>query len=185
MLGIKGVIALLSVFIAGLVLGVFMISVFSNRPAEITGNQVLLLTDRDYFREVHQLLSEAERSIHMVMFDVKYYPDYPESLVNSLLSDLADAASRGADVRVITDEYLTEKPVVRILKENGIDVKFDSKEVTTHSKLIIIDSQIVIVGSTNWGYHSIERNHEANVIINSASLAGQFEGYFERVWAES
>jgi len=173
------------VFIAGLLLGSLVTYTLSQKPADIRDNQVALLADRDYFGNVHSLLSQAEDSIHMVMFDVKYYPDYPESLVNSLLSDLEQAAKRGVDVRIITDEYLTEKPVVRILQESGIGIKFDSGEITTHSKLIIIDSKIVIVGSTNWGYHSIEKNHEANVIIRSSSLSRQFEGYFEGIWAES
>ncbi|NIO19299.1 MAG: hypothetical protein GTN76_00765 [Candidatus Aenigmarchaeota archaeon] len=175
----------LSVFIIGLVLGMFILSAFSNRPVDIDENQILLLTDRDYFDGVHTHLSQANQSIHMVMFDIKYYPEYPESLVNSLLTDLEEAANRGVDVRIITDEYLTEKPVVRILKENGIDIKFDSKETTTHSKLIIIDSKIVIIGSTNWSYHSIEKNQEANVIINSKPIAERFEGYFEGIWVRS
>ncbi|NIO22988.1 MAG: hypothetical protein GTN38_03095 [Candidatus Aenigmarchaeota archaeon] len=172
-------------FIIGLFFGMFITYSLSNRPVDIGENQVLLLADRDYFEGIHSLLSEARSSIHMVMFDIKYYPDYPESLVNSLLSDLENAAARGVEVRIITDEYLTEKPVVRILKESGIDIKFDSGEVTTHSKLIIIDSKIVILGSTNWSYHSIEKNHEANVVIHSSSFARQFEGYFERIWMES
>jgi len=173
------------IFIIGLFLGMFITYTLSQKPVDVRENQVALLTDRDYFRGVQNLISEAKSSIHMVMFDIKYYPDYPESLVNSLLADLGDAASRGVDVRIITDEYLTEKPVVSILEENGIGIKFDSKEITTHSKLIIIDSKIVIVGSTNWGYHSIEKNHEANVIIYSVPLARQFEGYFESIWVES
>lgn len=173
------------VFLIGLVFGMFVTLSLSHYPVDIDEGQVALLTDRDYFEGVHSLLSEAEYSIHIVMFDVKYYPDYPESLVNSILSDLEQATRKGIEVRIITDEYLTEKPVVRILKESGIDIKFDSKERTTHSKLIIIDSKIVIVGSTNWGYHSIEKNHEANVVIYSEPLAKQFEGYFEGIWVES
>ena len=175
---------LLMVFLSGVFLGFSLFST-PKTPVGISENQAISLTDRDYFPTVHHLLNSANSSIRMIMFDVKYYPDYPESLENSLLSDLESAVERGVDVRIITDEYLTEKPVVRILEEKGINIKFDPKDITTHGKLIIIDSKIVIVGSTNWGYHSIEKNHEANVVIHSASLARQFGDYFERVWAES
>lgn len=174
-----------AVFAFGIVLGAAVTSIFSKTPVDINENQISLLNDREYFDSVDNLLSQAKRSIHMVMFDISYYPDYPDSLVNSLLSDLKEAASRGVDVKVITDEYLTERPVVRILEESGINIKFDSKAITTHPKLIIIDSQIVIIGSTNWSYHSIEKNHEANVIIHSIPLARQFEGYFQSIWMES
>lgn len=174
---------LVLVFLSGIVLGSFLSP--AKIPTEIGENQVVPLNDRDYFRTVSKLIDSANVSIRMVMFDVKYYPDYPDSPGNFLLSSLENASARGVDVRIITDEYLTEKPVVSILRGNGIDIKFDSKEITTHAKLIIIDSKIVIIGSTNWSYHSIDKNHEANVIINSKSLAKQFEGYFGSIWVES
>ena len=154
-------------------------------PVDLAENQAVPLNDREYFREVKNLIDSANHSIHVIIFDINYYPDYPESPSNSLLLSLSEAASRGIDVRIITDERPTDKPVVTMLKEKGVNIKFDSKDVTSHAKLIIIDSKIVIIGSTNWSYHSLEKNHEANVLIRSPSLAGEFENYFETVWAES
>ena len=186
MSGVKGLLVLFPlVFFAGIMLGAFFISFPRSSPVDISENQVALLNDRDYFEGVTSFISIANHSIHMVMFDVKYYPDYPDSLASSLLSALGDAAGRGVDVRIITDEFLTEKPVLSMLKEKGANIKFDSRDITTHAKLIIIDSEIVIIGSTNWSYHSIEKNHEANVVIRSPPLAKKFDGYFEKVWAES
>ena len=177
---------LFSIFLVGLIFGIFITSMVSQpSPITIDEGQIAPLTDRDYFTTVNSLLSSANRSIHMIMFDLRYYPEYPESPGNYLLSSLSEAASRGVDVRVITDEYLTEKPLVNMLREKGVNIKFDSKDVTTHAKLIIIDSKFVIIGSTNWSYHSLEKNHEANVLIHSPSLAEEFERYFEKLWAES
>ena len=180
---VTGVAILILVFLSGTVLGSFLTP--SKTPADIGESQAVPLNDREYFRTVIELIDSANFSVHAIVYDVNYYPDYPESPSNILLSALEEAAGRGVDVRFITDETPTEKPVITILKENGVGMKFDSKDITTHAKLIIIDSKIVIIGSTNWSYYSIDKNHEANVLINSASLARKFESYFESIWSES
>jgi phosphatidylserine/phosphatidylglycerophosphate/cardiolipin synthase-like enzyme len=51
--------------------------------------------------------------------------------------------------------------------------------------MMIIDSQIVLVGSTNWSHFSLDKNHEANILINSKELAKEYEKYFEEIWKES
>jgi len=170
------------VFLAGLVLGSYL-SV--SKPSAIGDSQAIPLTDREYFRTVQTLIDSANFSIDVIMYTINYYPEYPDSKGHMLLFDLEEAAARGVGVRIITDQTPTEKPVLSMLKDSGIEIKYDSKEKTTHAKLIIIDSKIVIIGSTNWSYNSIEKNHEANVLINSRSLAKQFEDYFNIVWSES
>lgn len=157
----------------------------THAPASLEGGEVAALTDRGYFPEVSALLASANKSIHVIMYSVNYYPDYPGSGVNLLIEEMETAAKNGLDVRVLADEEATDKPVVSILKERGINAKFDSAATRTHAKLIIIDSKIIIIGSTNWSYSALDQNHEASAVINSAPLAGQFEAYFEKVWAES
>ena len=105
--------------------------------------------------------------------------------MNFIVKDLIEAANRGVDVRIVADEFQTEKAVIDYLRSKGIDIKFDNPKRTTHSKLIIIDRKVVIVGSTNWSYYAVEQNHESNVIIVSDKIAEEFEEYFEEVWGES
>ncbi len=157
----------------------------SHGPVKLEGDAIAAVTDRDYFPLASEAIASAEESIRMIVYDMNYYVDYPDSSVNLLIGALGDAAARGVDVRVIVDGNATEKPVLSILKESGVNAKFDSKETTTHAKLIIIDSKIVIIGSTNWSYYSVEKNHEANVVINSPALARQFEAYFNGIWMET
>ncbi len=155
------------------------------RPVSLEGNEVMVLTDRDYFPQVSEMLASADKSIHILLYSVNYYTDYPGSNVNLLIDSLETASARGLDVRIIADEYATEKPVISLLKERGINIKYDSKDTTTHAKLIIIDSKIIIIGSTNWSHYALDKNHEASVIINSPPLAAQLENYFEKIWMES
>jgi phosphatidylserine/phosphatidylglycerophosphate/cardiolipin synthase-like enzyme len=184
----KTLIIFIFIFLFGVVMGGFICLQVAKSvyiPTNLSPNQIVPITDGNYFPNVHNLLISANLSIHMVMFDVKYYPNYPESLENTLLNDLIEKAKEGIDIRIVTDEYLTEKPVLTYLKNNGVNIKYDSKERTTHSKLIIIDGKIVIVGSTNWSYYSLERNREANVVVYSEGLAKKFETYFNQIWGET
>lgn len=170
-------------FLAGLLSGVYI--AYEKGPAGLNDGQATPLTDREYFGSVKNFIGSANSSVRIIMFDIKYYPEYPESPSNLLIAFLSEAAAEGVDVRIITDEWLTEKPVLTMLEDAGVMIKYDSRDVTTHAKLIIIDSKIVIIGSTNWSYHSIDENHEANAVISSASLAAQFEDYFNSIWSES
>jgi len=154
-------------------------------PANLEENQIVSLTDREYYPSVSEMLGSANESVHIILYSLNYYLDYPNTSVNELVGRLESAAARGVDVKVIVDEAATDKPVVELLKEMGINVKFDVKGTTTHAKLIIIDSKLVIIGSTNWSFSAVDKNHEANVAVYSLPLAAQFEDYFGRVWQES
>jgi len=62
-------------------------------------------------------------------------------------------------------------------------VKLDSREVTTHSKALIVDGKSVLVGSSNWSYYSLAKNVEIDLVINDVpSVAEAFEVYFEEIW---
>ncbi len=150
-----------------------------------TCENIRVVNDREYFEAVSPLLKNSKESIHILMFNVAYYVKYPNSTMNFIIRDLIEAADRGVDVKIVADEYQSTEATVEYLQSRGINIKFDNPEQTTHSKLIIVDGKVVIVGSTNWSYYAIEKNHESNVIIESEIIAEEFELYFEAIWEES
>ncbi len=68
-----------------------------------------------------------------------------------------------------------------LLSENGVPVFYDNENRVTHNKVLIIDKYITIIGSTNWTYSALRKNHEASVMIKSGSVALAFEGKFEKI----
>ena len=50
-----------------------------------------------------------------------------------------------------------------------------------HSKIFVIDEYITIIGSTNWTYSALRKNHEASVMIKSKSVAIAFERKLEKI----
>ena len=47
-----------------------------------------VVNDREYFERVFELIDSADKSIHLVMFEIKYYDKYPDSEVNQLVEKL-------------------------------------------------------------------------------------------------
>lgn len=153
-------------------------------PAE----DVEVIQNREYFPRVHQALKEARESIKVIMFEVCYYEEYPDSPSNILIRDLIEAHGRGVKVEVILEVGIFEEvnrnnqEVGQLLSREGVVVAFDFPSVTTHAKLITIDGEISILGSTNWKYYSLSKNNEVSVLIKSREVAGEIEEYFKVIW---
>lgn len=150
-------------------------------PVVLSDGSVQVLVDGDYYTTVSDLISGAQNTVHVAMFSANYQtdPEYREGHVNQLLEQLVALRNKGIEVSVIMDDWPEgNSRAVNYLEKNNVPVKLYSGEGTLHAKLIIIDGKIVIVGSTNWSHHSIDKNHEANVIINNEGIAQEFESYF-------
>jgi phosphatidylserine/phosphatidylglycerophosphate/cardiolipin synthase-like enzyme len=146
---------------------------------------------RNYISILCELLRQATRSVHVVMYRASYYAAYRESLSNEILRELIDAVGRGLDVKVLLDDcaYYPDSASANLeaalyLYLHGVEVRFDDPTQTTHAKLVIIDEESVVLGSTNWNYYSLEKNNEVNLaLINLPSVAACYEPYFQLLWA--
>lgn len=179
-----------------LILAAFLGGIWTGRHLSqpgYSGSEVPVL-DRDYYDKALSLIRGADRTIHILMFELFYYPQHPESKTNILLQELVNAHRRGVNVKVCVEggeDYLGEDFLrkqlrgYRYLKENGVEIRVDPKGVTSHAKLLIVDGRTVLLGSTNWSYHALEKNSETNVLVESPSLASSFEKYFNRIWKSS
>ncbi len=146
----------------------------------------------NYVRVLTQLLASAKRSVHVVMYRASHYPGYPGSLSNVILQDLIDAAGRGLDVRIVLDDcaFFPDSAEANLeaalfLHLHGVDVRLDDPSVTTHAKLVIIDEETVLVGSTNWNYYSLEKDNEVDLaFIGLRAVALPYERFFCLVWED-
>jgi competence ComEA-like helix-hairpin-helix protein len=149
-----------------------------------------LIFDSQYGPFIENLLNECKASIRMIMFffrfeDEKNYPTDP------LIKKIIQAKSGGADVKIILNidddsgPYDSEKingNAFKYLSDHGINVNFDDPEKVTHSKIIIMDSRHVIVGSHNWTAGSFYQYDDTSVYIDSEEIAKNYELDFENRW---
>ena len=89
---------------------------------------------------------------------------------------LVDAHKRGVEVEVILDKsqkgekYTSADFVIHA----GIPTKIDAKHAIAHSKIIVIDGQVVITGSFNFTTAAEEHNAENLLVIRSPELAAKY-----------
>lgn len=147
-----------------------------------------LLQDQGYYPEVMRLINSAQNSVRVCMFQAVVYPGHPESPSNQLLQGLIAAHKRGVRVEVVLDNggslnevAASNSETARLLKKAGVAVFFDSEHVTTHTKFLVIDNAIAVLGSTNWTYHALAKNHELSAVLYSPEAARSMNDYFEMV----
>jgi phosphatidylserine/phosphatidylglycerophosphate/cardiolipin synthase-like enzyme len=163
-----------------------------------TVDEVKPVNNRDYYPELHKAISNATERIWVSQVQALYYmsrppyapkdhdnPEGAASLTNLIIKDLAEASKRGVDVRVALD-IQAERANVNIdganrLIPHGVRVFFDSPEVTSHAKMLIIDDDLTILGSTNWSLNAVEIGNEANVFIKSKELNAQYADYIAAI----
>ena len=155
-----------------------------------TKKVIPLAVKKDYSNQLHNLLNNAQKRIHIIMYGMRYYPQYPDSIVNTILNDLIEAKKRGLEVKVLLDKSgynqklnRFNEEAARYLEENGVEVRFDSPEVHTHAKLIIIDDA-TLLGSSNWGYGGLELYLGSNVLLLDPQITDSYEKYFQRLWLQ-
>jgi cardiolipin synthase len=160
-------------------------------PAE----DVETINNADYFVKIDKILKDAKQSVYVIMFSMQYYDDYLNSPSNFLLKDLVDAKNRGVDVKVVIesgegkkktglkqDKLVDNEKAVQYLKKNNVPYVLDSEDITTHSKLILIDGIYTVIGSTNWSYSALSKNNETSVLIKSSEVTKAYIDYFNNLF---
>ena len=149
--------------------------------------EVRLLTDRAYFPALHSLIEHAYGDIEVVMFLFKTTAS-PRNQANLLAEDLIAARARGVTVSVLLEKSDYDQELNREntrvgarLAQAGIHVRFDSPNTTTHAKAVVIDHRYCLVGSHNFTGAALEYNHEASLLVDSPSLAGQLLDYMANI----
>ncbi len=102
----------------------------------------------------------------------------------ALSQALCVAARSGVDVRIIIPSKADHRLVfwasqfnVDQLLRHGVRI-FSYKDGFIHAKTMVVDTQIVSVGTTNLDMRSLEVNYEVQAFIQSSELAERFESDF-------
>ncbi len=139
---------------------------------------------RDYFSVAQREISRARSSIVVGLYLFSFRPEEAGSPVMVLAESLVRAHRAGVKVEVLLDQnvnYVDGEPFDPIegknaaayayLKAAGVPVFYDSASTYTHSKIVVIDGETVILGSSNWSFSAFNKNEEANVLIRSTDVA--------------
>lgn len=146
------------------------------------------IPNRYYLPGIKALFRKAKKEIRVFIFTARYYREYQDDVGKRLISYLKDALSRGVRVELILDasdwnkrNSLHNKMFAEELKKYGAEVWYEPTDITSHDKIIVVDSTYVVVGSTNWSFYALMANNEASVIIQSPGLANYYIKHLEQI----
>lgn len=126
------------------------------------------------------LISRANSSIHVMIYEFSN---------TDIANALVKAKQRGVDVKIIMDGSEAESQnvgAVAVLSQGGVPLKdYTPLNGILHDKVAIIDGYIVVTGSYNWSYSADNFNDENMLVLNSATLAAQYQTDFQTLWNQT
>ncbi len=135
-----------------------------------------------YCDVVGEALAGAEVSIDLLMASI----DLDD---NPLIDDLRGACARGVRVRLLLDcsdwsPSITQRnrPAIQALAEAGVEARFDDPQTTTHAKMVVVDREIVVLGSTNWNRYALREHRQADLRVDEPRIAEAYARFFDLLW---
>lgn len=132
----------------------------------------------DFPKIVIPLIKGAKKSIKIIVFDWRLYPENPGASCQRFNQAIISAHKRGVDVRAITNTRET----IKELKKINLKIKYLYSHNLVHIKLMIIDDEKIIVGSHNYSESAFERNLELSVLLDNPENKGRFIKFFNNLY---
>jgi len=157
-------------------------------PGQLTG--VAPVRNSDYVDLVQHLLESARHRIYLQMFF--FTSAGTNSPGDRLIAALNAAGARGADVRVILDADLehdyhqaskVNRETAAALQQTGMALRLDLYGTTTHSKVLVVDEDQVVIGSHNWSVPSFYSRDETSLYVEGAGPAAREADWFLKLWS--
>jgi cardiolipin synthase len=101
---------------------------------------------------------------------------------------LTAAARRGVELRILLDPTQSQNAdSLAVLQPAGAAVRFylQAGDELLHAKLAVFDGGTVLFGSCNWSRSGFTRNHELDLMVDDATLAGAFLERVDQDWRAS
>ena len=102
---------------------------------------------------------------------------------------LYQAKERGVEVRVIIDQTQDAKsyPVLRFLKEEGLDLQFLKGNVggSMNNAFAIFDDKLLVTGSYTWTEYAEKFNYENAIFIDESDVVEKYKNEFEALYDKS
>lgn len=138
------------------------------------------VSGRDYLPAVLPLLEGAQRTIILALYELDWPSRSPNHPVAQLVEALAAAKRRGVEVTVVLNRdqvghyplFTRNDAAMAALQAAGITPVTPPPGLRLHDKVLVVDKEIVVLGSTNWSYAALMRNSESAVLIRSPAYAG-------------
>lgn len=146
--------------------------------------KVTLLKNGEYGEALLKGIHSARRSI-LVSSYIFRVTNSRRNFPAHIARELVSARQRGVNVTVILEKPRSSRDdlnrenlhTAAILARGGVKVFFDSPNVVTHAKAVVIDDRYVYIGSHNLTQSALTRNNELSVLLDSPEIAADIRDY--------
>jgi len=137
------------------------------------------ITGKQIAEKVIPLIKAAKHQIEIIVYEWRWYPGEPGINIQQFNNEIVNAVKRNVIVKAIAQPEKTRK----ILKENGIKTREFYLTKKIHTKMMIIDGQLAIVGSHNYTKNAFNLNEELSLITDDQEAMKRLKEYFQNIWS--
>lgn len=157
---------------------------FNHQDFNIGGQLVelwFLPDNKEASLKIKSLIRGAQKTLRIAMFTWTRY---------DLAKAVIAAAKRGVDTQVVIDHYSgkgASEIVVKMLKENGVDIALSRGGPLLHHKFMYIDGNTLVNGSANWTKAAFTQNDDCFIVINGITNEQKMkmDSVWQTIWKES
>ena len=133
---------------------------------------------KEFADKVIPLIKNAKKSISIIIYDWRWYPDQIGSGIQKFNNAIINAHKKNINIKIITYSTHTLKTFSQF---EILIVKLPSSR-PIHTKLMIIDKKIAILGSHNYTMNAFTINYEVSVITQDENAVKRLNQYFSNLW---
>jgi len=143
-----------------------------------------LLSPDNYAEHALALLKRARRRLYIQNQYIKIAKQNADEFT-ALLDAIKGAMHDGVDVKIIVRDLPDVRAQLEALQDYGFDMRCVKTLRNTHTKGVIVDSSVVMVGSHNWSNDGVLYNRDASLILYDARAAKFYEDIFLYDWTRA
>lgn len=140
--------------------------------------QIDSVIGKDFTKKVIPLINSAQKTIKIIVFDWRWYPNDPANPCQQFNHAILTAKNRGVEIKVITNV----DNVVNVLNQQGCRAKHPVTKKLIHAKIMIIDEKHLIIGSHNYTQSAFTMNQEASLIVRDFLEISPFIDFFNNLF---
>ncbi|HEY3197000.1 MAG TPA: phospholipase D-like domain-containing protein [Nitrospirales bacterium] len=144
-------------------------------------NVMPLLTPDNYADHVLRVIQGAKVKLY---FQNQYINigKQRDDQFGALLEALVLKKSAGLDVRIILRDLPNSRMMLEDMQNYGFDMSCVRLQANSHTKGIVVDSEILVLGSHNWSNDGTLYNRDASLMFFDADMARYYEAVFLHDW---
>lgn len=152
---------------------------------------IRILIDEEYRQMLPQAIAGARREIRIMQYRIQRKLGRGQTEDNLFLEALKERIEKGVKIWFLIDYYprtgMAYKEnlyVALIMMDHGCYARYLKNSRVCHSKVVIVDQEIVLVGSHNWTTNSLKRNSEVSVMIKDKEEAKRLIEEYDKLFKE-